>query len=652
VSFDPKNMLVFPFGIQRFSPRENIKAGEDVRRLPGWNVQGQPGMVNALIAETPASLVVPGTQPLRWLDVQDHGLAAWEGISTPILEAPAPWTYAWTVRLRIAEAPPVSGMPPTLAIQHVAGAGLPDAFGLRFEPDAVHVFVTEVFGEPTEAELFNYSGATALGEWISVRFVADLTRRTLTSFVNGTEVSEMRTRLAADTDVTRLRMRYHGSGTGNTMGLQLDEIGVAFLNPMCIEDHTYDFETEDDFSTVLVNGQRIDGEFGNELTVSGSGGQGPAIFDTSSGGPNDPSQDMDLLISQGNALIVQTDAAGNPPIVGDVFPRPNDDEDGGSFTFGFNRPCTPLTIDLLDIDAAGNEGMVVVLTDFSALTRTFTVPANWTGDFVAAEPGVGTLDLQTLANQAGFASVATAVEDPGFDASAVVSMSITLGGSGGVDNIHVIIPCVVIDYETEDDFTPTFSGTALVNGQDISTGPEFGVEMAIASAGPNVGAAIFDSSPAGPNNPGPDLDLLVGLGNILILQNNLAATQTVPGIFDVPNDDTQGGSLFFTFPNPVHVHQIDLIDVDEEEDAGVTVTLTDSSNLTRTFTAPIAWTEDRLNDGPPAFRTLDLDTLAAQPGFAASATAVEDPGFDSNQVVSMTVDFGGAQATDNFCFCP
>jgi hypothetical protein len=176
--------------------------------------------------------------------------------------------------------------------------------------------------------------------------------------------------------------------------------------------------------------------------------------------------------------------------------------------------------------------------------------------------------------------------------------------------------------------------------------------MSLTSAGPNSGAAIFDSTPGGPNDPGPDLDLLVGLGNILILQNNLAATQTVPGIFDVPNDDTNGGMLFFAFPGSTHVHQIDLIDVDEEEAVGVTVTLLDSGGKTRVFTCPPSWTEDRLNDGLPAFRTLDLDTLAPQPGFAAVATAVEDPGFDPDEVISMTIDLGGAQAMDNICFCP
>ncbi|HEX6882520.1 MAG TPA: hypothetical protein VF530_04005 [Planctomycetota bacterium] len=658
VNIGPKNKIEFPYGMQTFGPREGIKLNEDVTRLPGWVIEGAPGKVSARIAETPPAFVVPGTRPARWLDLHDQGLAFGEALHTPTVEAPAPWTYAWMLRLRIETAPAVGSDLPVFAVQHAAAGVLQDAWGVRLGTNSASLFMTEIWGEePVELPLFDYAGATALGEWIDLRIVADLTRRTLTAFVNGAETAETRTRPHAATDVTTLRLSYHGTGAGNLVTLQLDEVGVAFLNPTCVEDHTYDFETEDDFATPLVNGQKIDmgGEFGDELNVSGAGGQGPAIFDSTPAGPNDPSQDLDLLVGTGNILIVQTDAATNPPLVGDVFPRPNDDEDGGSFAFGFTRPCMPLSIDLIDVDAAGNEGMTVTMVDFSALTRTYTVPANWTGDLVAAEPGIGTLDLQTLLPQAGFGSMATAAEDMGFDPSAVVSMSVTLGGSGAVDNLHVVIPCVMVTFDNEDDSTPVFAGTPLVDGQDLSTPPEFGIEMALTSAGANAGAAIFDSTPGGPNDPGPDNDLLVGLGNILILQSNNVAShsvQTVPGIFDTPNDDVNGGTLFFTFPPSVQVHQLDFIDADEEEVTGIIVTLTDSLARTRVFTIPPAWTEDLLNDGPPAVRTLDLDSLAPQPGFAAVATAVEDLGFDADDVVSMTVSLGGAQAMDNICFCP
>jgi hypothetical protein len=652
VDLSPKNMLRFPSGVQRFDKRENIKLGESVTRLPGWTIDS--GMIVATIDETPPAAVLPGAKPKRWLAVEDLGALAGQGITTPLLEAPEPWTYAWSFSLQIMGAPATEVDAPVLAVQHRSPSALKDAWGLRFKPDGAELFVTNVWGWPTERPLFAYTGETAIGEWIDIRIVADLRKNTLQAFVNGTATELIRTRPAPATDVTKLRLSYHGSGSGNVLSVRFDEIGVAFLNPLCIEDKTFDFTTEDDLATALVDGQKIDVgfEFGAEMTIASAGANaGAAIFDSSIGGGNDPSQDPDLLVDQGNILILQTDSPSNPPIVGDVYPNPNDDEDGGTFTFTFNRPLTPLSVDLIDIDLP-NQDAVIVMTDFSNLTRTYTVPSDWTGDITLFQPGVGTLDLQDTNPQAGFNSVATAAEDLGFDPNAVTSMTVTLSGSGALDNLHVVIPCVQITFDTEDDFTPVFSGTPLANGQDLSTPPEFGVEMALTSAGPNSGAAIFDSTLGGPNDPGPDNDLLVGLGNILILQNNLFATQSVAGIFDTPNDDTNGGDLFFAFPGPVHVHQMTLIDVDEEEVTGVTVTLMDSGGDTRVFDVPPAWTKDRLNDGDPGFGLLDLDSLAPQPGFAAIATAMQDPGFDPDDVVLMTVTFGGAQAMDNICFCP
>ncbi len=652
----PKNKLVFPYGVQTFEKKEFLQAGNHITRIPGWEMLGV-GTVEALIAESPNDAPRPGSDSKRWISIEDFGAAPTDGFITPPIHAPAPWNYAWNFVLQVA-APPAGGDMPALAIQHDGAAGFQDAWGVRISSTGAELFLDGPWGTPTTVPLFSFAGATDVGQWVHIRVVASLAQRTMTAFVNGTEVAFLRNRVPDTTDVTRLRLAYHGSGSGNTATVLLDDVGVQFLNPLCQEDVNIDFTTEDDFATALVNGQDISTapEFGNILGISGTGtNNGPVIFDSSDPGPNNPSQDLDLLLNQGNILILQTDAGSNPPPVAGVYPRPNDDEDGGTIDFAFNRPLTPLSIDLLDIDDASTDSMVLVLTDFSALTRTYTVPAGWTGDLSQAEPGVGTLDLQDTNPQGGFLSVATAVEDLGFDPNAVVALSVELEGSGGLDNLHLIIPCVQMTFEVEDDATPIFSGTALVDGQDLSTPPEFGIEVMISDAGANAGAAIFDSTPGGPNAGGPDNDLLVGLGNILCLQSNNVAshtTQTIAGIFDTPNDDVNGGDVFFDFPAPVHVHQIDLIDIDEEELTDAIVTLLDTGGKTRVFNVPPGWTTDILNDGGTGFGTLDLDTLLAQAGFIASATAVEDPGFDPDDVIQMTVSFGGAQDMDNVCLCP
>lgn len=656
VDMSPKNKLRFPYGVQSFEKKENIRLGNDLSVLPGWHFQTTPSMVDAIITENPNGFTRPGSLSRRWLDIEDLGGGATEGFTTPTIQAPSPWNYAWSFAFLVGAPPATGSEGPALAIQHFTNAGFQDAWGVRLTDTGAELFVNGSWGTAQVAELFQYAGATDVGTWIDVRVVASLQKDRLEAFVNGNLVASLRTRNPATTDVTKLRFAYHGGGAGNSTWMQLDDVGVAFLGPVCEESLNLTFTTEDDPSLLLVNGQDISTppEFGNKVAINGSGpNRGAAIFDSSNPGPNNPGQDLDLLVNQGNVLILQNDAATNPPAVGGIFPRPNDDENGGTLQFDFVRPLKALSIDLIDIDLP-NQGVTLTLTDFSALTRTYTVPSDWTGDLTLAQPGVGTLDLTTLAPQPGFASIATAVEDPGFDENAAVAMTIELSGSGAVDNFNALIPCVLLDFTNQDDKTPIFPGTPLVNGQDISTPPEFGVEVAITSAGPNAGSAIFDSTPGGPNDGvgKPDKDLLVGLGNILCLQNNLAAAQSVAGIFNVPNDDTEGGTVFFDFPGEVRVNMIDLIDVDEEESIGVTVTLLDSGGKTRTYTAPPSWTEDLLNDGPPGFRTLDLSTLAPQPGFAASATGVEMAGFNPNKVIKMTVDLGGAQDIDNICFCP
>jgi hypothetical protein len=200
--------------------------------------------------------------------------------------------------------------------------------------------------------------------------------------------------------------------------------------PACF---TLDFQTEDDLATPLANGQHLDTEFGLLATLtSGGPNAGLAIFDSSPLGPNDPSQDRDLLVGTGHVLVLQTE--NFPPDADDVFPRPNDDSDGGTIAFELATEMEATSLRLIDID--GTDGTSrVVLTDSSARQRTYTVPGNWTGDRLVAGPGHGLLDLATLAPQPGFASVATAVEQAGFDPLAVVRLEVELAGSGAIDDL-------------------------------------------------------------------------------------------------------------------------------------------------------------------------------------------------------------------------
>jgi hypothetical protein len=245
-----------------------------------------------------------------------------------------------------------------------------------------------------------------------------------------------------------------------------------------------DFETEDDFQTPLVNGQDINtpDEFGVLFDVSGMGANmGPTIFDSTPGGVNAMSQDPDLLVDTGNILILQSFDEPNQSTTG-IYDFPNDSINGGTLVFDFPVPVEAASLDLIDIDIAPIEMSTVTLFDAAGSQRTYTIPPNWTGDpNVSATTGIRTLNLTTLDPQPGFGSTATATETQAFDGSLVVRIEVTLGRSGGVDNLKFALPqapsAVVLDAEACANPTDN-SAIALrvVNGPVI--GQNFDVELA------------------------------------------------------------------------------------------------------------------------------------------------------------------------------
>jgi len=224
--------------------------------------------------------------------------------------------------------------------------------------------------------------------------------------------------------------------------------------PVATSCFVLDFET-DDSEVPLADRQRIDAEFdggpsfpltitsSSNLSTCGTIGGTAAIYDSDLP-PH--GQDPDLAVNSGNILILQTDANLTECSPG-FFCSGNDDDDGGTLTFVFNEPVEPISVDLIDVDNPGPDGVVTVtLADSSSDTRTYTVPVNWTGDILAATgPGQATLILDGTA-QAGpgpGSPVATAVTDLAFDPADVVLILIERGddcpghngGSGAIDNL-------------------------------------------------------------------------------------------------------------------------------------------------------------------------------------------------------------------------
>jgi hypothetical protein len=209
------------------------------------------------------------------------------------------------------------------------------------------------------------------------------------------------------------------------------------------------------------------------------------------------------------------------------------------------------------------------------------------------------------------------------------------GGISGVCDFGGSNTCTTIGFETQDDGV-----TPLVNGQEI--GSDLNGFFAITTSGANAGAVTYSSDPGGDNTSSSDGDLLVDTGNLLILQNNNNATvlqQSVPGIFDTPNDDPEGGAIRFEFMVPAAPMSLQLVDVDNDGSSNQVV-LTDVAGRQRTYTVPDEWTGDR-SEGEPGMGTLDLTTLNSQPGFGSIATSSQDTAFDDQAVTCIEVRLAG-----------
>lgn len=234
---------------------------------------------------------------------------------------------------------------------------------------------------------------------------------------------------------------------------------------------------------------------------------------------------------------------------------------------------------------------------------------------------------------------------------------------------------VTIDFSTDD------GGIALVNGQSISTFPDvqagdtvfefgnlFNVSTLTYGSDGHEGAAIFDSTP-GVNSSDPDL--WVGLGNIMILQNDDDPATTLDAtyglVFDTPNDERSTddeGSIVFDFLDPVEMQTITMVDINGL--AHFWVYLQDSSGNERHYDIPMKWTVDISSipggqqPGGMGYQDLDLQTLAPQSSetlaTGGDATVIlNDVGYDPLAVVRMEVRFDGGSASggiDNLTFIP
>ncbi|MSR63149.1 MAG: hypothetical protein EXS08_11965 [Planctomycetes bacterium] len=219
---------------------------------------------------------------------------------------------------------------------------------------------------------------------------------------------------------------------------------------------------------------------------------------------------------------------------------------------------------------------------------------------------------------------------------------------GGEINNHGRVLLLSLDGNVKWGFEhqDTADAAPLENGRQFPR-PHPGRTFVVSSAGANLGTTAFDSTPNGPNQGS---DLLVDRGNVLILQDSLAPTQSRFGIFDHPTDDPEGGLFGFDFPRLIRPLSIELADLDPFPHEGATVTLVDDANRTRLYDVPAGWTG---LFGSTSIRKLALDTLAPKPGAGPyPAEAFETPGFDSRRVVRIEVELFDGGALDDLAYDP
>jgi PEP-CTERM motif len=197
------------------------------------------------------------------------------------------------------------------------------------------------------------------------------------------------------------------------------------------------------------------------------------------------------------------------------------------------------------------------------------------------------------------------------------------------------------------------NGMSLANGTIVESPDAFGQVFDIISAGPNLGAAVFDSDPFGPNATSLDQDLLFGSGNILILQDINFPGSSDSSLFDVPNDSNEGGTLTFDFSPAdfaVEVQSIDVMDIDA---VGATLRLTDILGRTMTVDVPADYTGD-ITNGALGVATINFGAGAQEspntPGLFTSVFL--EGGFNIAAISSLEIAFGGSGALDNLSYVP
>jgi hypothetical protein len=162
--------------------------------------------------------------------------------------------------------------------------------------------------------------------------------------------------------------------------------------------------------------------------------------------------------------------------------------------------------------------------------------------------------------------------------SADVRMRALVVGPNGTRTVtgDAVLECSIIQYE---DFSADFSMDAadvlageILDEQWAPIGMHVRAENAV--VGPNIAIAFDSSNPTGGDfdlvTPGTGTGNFFAFGNVMIVaENDIDANGD--GYIDDPDDDMDGGTLYFTWDDPVLLSAVTLVDVDVIDRSGALV---------------------------------------------------------------------------------
>ncbi|MCG8648475.1 MAG: hypothetical protein MI861_01500, partial [Pirellulales bacterium] len=208
-----------------------------------------------------------------------------------------------------------------------------------------------------------------------------------------------------------------------------------------------------------------------------------------------------------------------------------------------------------------------------------------------------------------------------------------------VDKVVTTSTMTVLDFESlaAGDVVGTQFPGVVINGVNNRTGAQNA-------------AMIFDSA----NPTGGDLDLgtpnqafggpgigsggasnQVALGNVLIISED--------GDSSDPDDEAQGGTLTFTFDQPVTINHIELLDIDSNESGGSVVTLTTNSG-TQTISIPAVGNNSVQQISIDADDVTQMEVNFVSSGAVSelkyTTTTEEKQWFDANEAPGVSFDLG------------